>query len=43
MATRRSNDIWGKANEHDQFSLVEDAEADKHGMAILSATDGIIP
>ncbi|BAE63326.1 hypothetical protein F9C07_2074497 [Aspergillus flavus] len=40
---RRSNELWEKANGHDRSSLVEDTEADKHGMAILSATDGIIP
>ncbi|KAB8068411.1 hypothetical protein BDV29DRAFT_184548 [Aspergillus leporis] len=41
-----SSNPWGKANGHnppDQSSMVESSEVDKHGMAILSATDGIIP
>ncbi|OGM45990.1 hypothetical protein ABOM_005230 [Aspergillus bombycis] len=40
---KRPSDLWEKANGHDRSSLAEGAEADKHGMAILSATDGIIP
>ncbi|KAE8351482.1 hypothetical protein BDV28DRAFT_136962 [Aspergillus coremiiformis] len=44
--TTRSSDHWGKVNGHKthiRSSMVEDSEADKHSVAILSTTDGIIP
>ncbi|KAF5862656.1 hypothetical protein ETB97_011294 [Aspergillus alliaceus] len=46
MEIEKSSDLWGKANGHQtkyENLGTEDSEADKHGMAILSATDGIIP